>query len=245
MRPRWMSGRDASAVASWGDRIPHSVDNLRDSKRCKGFDAAVRILALSSRVFCKRAWRLRHSRQQRRWRGRRGFSDPLGRLHERGENADEVVTARSEKSSGIPQRVWGFSRMPQAASTFPIRANYAQWCSAFLRMTPGGLTWLSTAGGSSRFHGHALACARTNPPEEDPCDARQARRNHSTSAAAFISRVRDKTRPPLPAHALLRGAKRPVSEARTRAVYVRAEGAGINFFEDSEKWLGVQGKTVA
>ena len=51
-------------------------------------------------------------------------------------------------------------------------------------------------------------------------------------------------RPPLPAHALLRGAKRPCIEPE-RGVYGRAERAGKSFFGISWKWLGGMGKVVA
>jgi hypothetical protein len=51
------------------------------------------------------------------------------------KNADEVVTARPETISGIPQRAWRLRHSRQ------LRAVVF----SLLRMTPGGLTLLSTA----------------------------------------------------------------------------------------------------
>jgi hypothetical protein len=72
---------------------------------------------------------------------------------------------------------------------FTPSTNFAQWFSALYRVTPGGLTksilrWRAFPVSPCRvWHAsHETAKGR-------PCDERQARRNHATSAAATRLRV--------------------------------------------------------
>lgn len=57
--------------------------------------------------------------------------------------------------------------------------------SAFLHLTPGGLTLVSSAGGPSRLCSDALArTIKSKPPRKAPVTSGTARRNQMTSAAA-------------------------------------------------------------
>jgi hypothetical protein len=82
----------------------------------------------------------RPSREEGR-RGRRRISVLHGHLHEL-----EKVQMRQ-----LPRKPKHSPASRSARGACPIRADYARWCSAFLRMTPGGLTKLSSAGGPPRF----------------------------------------------------------------------------------------------
>lgn len=111
-------------------------------------------------------------------------------------------------------------------------------------MTPGGLTELSTAGGPSRFrrlhigmHAHETAKGR-------PCDERQARRDHSTSAAAFLLARTSAMRPPLPAHAALRVARRPLARPE-RAEFISGWRGGDKFLARFAEAVAWKRKNVA
>jgi hypothetical protein len=110
-------------------------------------------------------------------------------------------------------------------------------------MTPGGLTFLSTAGGLLGLavtHWHAHARNR----QERPSGARQARRDQTTSAAAaHLSRKRRDAATASGPRSATR-CKASCIRARTRAFCFRAAGAGISFFGDSRKWLEAKGKGV-
>ena len=60
----------------------------------------------------------------------------------------------------------------------------------------------------------------------------------------FISRVRDNMRPPLPAHALLRGAKRPYFEPE-RAEFIFAREGGDKFSGGFGEVVGREGESGA
>ena len=158
--------------------------------------------------------------QKKRRRGRRGFSDPLGRLHEKLESADEVVTAKAGEIPGVPARL--------ALAPIGPSKNFARWFSACFARPPVDLPCyppLRASLASPGAHWHALVRSR----QERPSDARQARRDRTTSAAAFISRVRDQMRPPLPAHTELRDAQRPVFRPERAHFICGGEGWGKFF----------------
>jgi hypothetical protein len=130
-----------------------------------------------------------------------------------------VVTARSGGSPASRSARGLYRECRKRHARSHSRRQHAM-VYGLLRMTPGGLTLLSTAGGSSRFrrstHWHAPARDR----QVRPCDARQARRDHSTSAAAFrLSRKRLDAATASGPHRATRCAM-PCSKAGTRGVYV-------------------------
>lgn len=104
-------------------------------------------------------------------------------------------------------------------------------------MTPGGLTLLSTARGPSRLRRLRVGTRSREAAKKDPVTRGRRAGIRRLQPPHFASRVRDWMRPPLPAHALLRGAKRPVFGPERGADYVRWRGTGISFFGDSGKGL--------
>ncbi len=139
------------------------------------------------------------------------------------------------------------------AATSPAKRGPARKVGyGLVRAAPGGLTKLSTAGG---LLGSRPASWQTHAGcrQGRPCDARQARRNPATSAAArkvrYASLRSHRSRSALRttrAHAPLTkvGFTDFGFNGPRRAHYRRARRAGISFFEDSGKALRGNEKTL-
>jgi hypothetical protein len=104
----------------------------------------------------------RPSREEGR-RGRRRISVLHGHLHEL-----EKVQMRQ-----LPRKPKHSPASRSARGACPIRADYTRWCSAFLLMTPGGLTKLSSAGGPPRFRRLRESTRSHETARGRPCGERQ------------------------------------------------------------------------
>lgn len=162
--------------------------------------AAVRILALQSRAIGKCP-----PEEFEGGADAGNFRSRHGRLHEGKKCRRMIVTATARRTPA-----------PARGGLRPIRA------------APGGLTKLSTAGGLSRLRRCALARARTKPPEESPCDERQARRNHRDFSRCERSALRFLSQPPLPIRAPNTPRDAPLVNQDVRIIRAPRR-AGINF----------------
>ena len=192
-----------------------------------------------------------------RRRGRRGFSDPHGRLceerkHRRGSHREGRINSRRPSPLGVFRSANGACPKRGRHSGQAARLGFTPF--VHFKASRGGLRPAShdprwtyrtihrwrTFSTSPYLRWHTFP---TKPPEEGPCDARQARRNHATSAAAFrLSRKRRDAATASGPHRATRCAM-PFSRTGTGASLRPAARGGDKFFRGFGEAIERQGES--
>jgi hypothetical protein len=181
----------------------------------------VKVEATCAGRFCSRAWGLPHSRKQR------GGGD-AGRIP-----SPTAVCAREKHRRGSSPRGPEILRRPAHGDARPV-SHDPRWTHRTIHR------WRTFSACSTCVGTRSTQCRQGRP-----CDARQARRNHATSAAALrLSRKKRNAATVSGPHRATRRAM-PCIRAGTSAIYFCAEGVGKSFFEDSRKGLSRKGKVAS